>query len=153
LSGWRVASEAAESIEAIAARYEPTGPPPDDADAARRAIEEAFVHSMDVGPDGRTLINVEDGAALADCAEQVRARVGPIVEQVEQTIDHVKFLDATTAVVWVTTLLYGLPPIRGLYRRECRAVLVDGRWKVSRDSMCESWRFAGVQCPPRAAAS
>jgi hypothetical protein len=104
---------------------------------------------MEVGADGRTLINVEDGAALADCAEQVRTRTGAIASQVAQEIEHIKFLDATTAAVWVTTLLNGRPPHPGLFRRECRAVFVDGRWKVSRDSMCESWRFAGIECPPR----
>lgn len=40
--------------------------------AARRAIEDAYTNFMDVGAYGRTLINVEDGAALADCAEAVR---------------------------------------------------------------------------------
>jgi len=147
----RVGGITPESIETMAARHEPTGPPPDDEDAARRAIEDAFVHQMEVGADGRTLINVEDGAALAECAKLVRARVGQAAEQAEQVIDHVKFLDATTAVVWVTTLLNGRPPLTALWRRECRAVVVDGRWKVSRESMCEVWSYAGVQCPPRAA--
>jgi hypothetical protein len=134
----------------MAARHEPTGPPPEDEDVARRAIEDAFAHQMEVGADGRTLINVEDGAALADCAEQMRMRFGAMVAQAEHVIDHVKFLDATTAVVWVTTLLNGRPPVSGLFRREARSVVVDGRWKVSRDSMCASWSFAGVHCPPRA---
>jgi hypothetical protein len=138
-----------EPVEVLAARVEPTGPPPDDEDAARRAITDAFLNSMEVGADGRTLINVEDGAALADCAEQVRIRSAAIAPRVGQEIEHIKFLDATTAAVWMTTLLDGRPPHPGLFRRECRAVFVDGRWKVSRDSMCESWRFGGVECPPR----
>jgi hypothetical protein len=142
--------ETADSIESLAARHEPTGPPPDDEDAARQAIEDAFSRAMEVGPDGRTLINVEDGAALADCAELVRQRVGAIAEQVEQVIDHVKFLNTTTAVVLQTTLVNGRPPTPWLFRHECRAVFVDGRWKVSRDTICELWRPAGVQCPPRA---
>ena len=140
----------AVSIEDLAARHEPTGPPPDDEDAARQAIEDAFVHAMEVGADGRSLINVEDGAALADCAEQVRARVGAIVEQVEQVIEHIKFLDAATAIVWQTTLQNGRPPAPWLVRRECRAVFVDGRWKVSRETICDLWKPLGIQCPPRA---
>jgi hypothetical protein len=143
--------EQRESVEELAARVEPTGPPPDDEDGARRAITDAFLHSMEVGADGRTLINVEDGAALADSAEQVRIRSAAIAPRVDQTIEHIKFLDATTAAVWLTTLLDGQPPHPGLFRRECRAVFVDGRWKVSRDSMCASWRFGGVECPPREA--
>ena len=150
---WGVSSvfaETADSIERLAACDEPTGPPPDDEDAARQAIEDAFAHAMEVGADGRTLINVEDGAALADCAEQVRLRVGAIAEKIEQAIDHIKFLDATTAVVWQTTLLNGRPPASWLVRRECRAVFVDGRWKVSRHTICELWKPLGIQCPPRA---
>jgi hypothetical protein len=138
-----------EPVEVLASRVEPTGPPPEDEDAARRAITDAFLNSMEVGADGRTLINVEDGAALADCAEQVRARSSSIAPRVTQTIDFIKFLDATTAAVWLTTLLDGRPPHPGLSRRECRAVFVDGRWKVSRESMCASWAFGGVHCPPR----
>jgi hypothetical protein len=137
-----------EPVEELAARIEPTGPPPEDEEAALQAIFVAFQNSMEVGADGRTLINVEDGAALADCAEQVRIRSASIAPQVSQTIDRIKFLDATTAVVWLTTLLNGRPPHPGLFRRECRAVLVDGRWKVSRESMCASWAFGGVHCPP-----
>jgi len=140
----------AESIDELADRIERTGPPPEDEDAARRAVADAFLNSMEVGADGRTLINVEDGAALADCAEQVRIRNAAIAPQVTQTIDHIKFLDATTAAVWLTTLLNGQPPHPGLFQRECRAVFIDGRWKVSRDSMCASWRFGGIECPPRA---
>jgi hypothetical protein len=143
----------AESIEELAARHEPTGPPPDDEDAARQAIKDAFEHAMEVGADGRTLINVEDGAALAECAEQVRARVGAIADQVEQVTDHIKFLDTTTAVVWQTTLLNGRPVASWLVRREGRAIFIDGRWKVSRDTMCEMWEPTGIQCPPRADAS
>jgi hypothetical protein len=142
--------DTADSIEDLAAGHEPTGPPPDDEDAARQAIEDAFVHAMEVGADGRTLINVEDGAALADCADQVRVRVGAIADQIEQVIEHVKFLDATTAIVWQTTLQNGRPPAPWLVRRECRAVFVDGRWKVSRDTICELWKPLGVRCPPRA---
>ncbi len=61
---------------------------------------------------------------------------GGIAEHVEQIIDHVKFLDETTAVVWVSTLLNGRPPSTSLWRRECRAVIVDGRWKVFFESRC-----------------
>jgi hypothetical protein len=140
--------EPGASIDDMAARHKPTGPPPDDEEGARQAIEDAFAHAMEVGADGRTLINVEDGAALADCAEQVRARVGAFADQIEQVIEHIKFLDATTAVVWQTTLHNGRPPAPWLVRRECRAVFVDARWKVSRNTVCEMWRHAGIQCPP-----
>jgi hypothetical protein len=142
--------QTAESIDVMAARHESTGPPPEDEEGARQAIEDAFGHAMEVGADGRALINVEDGAALADCAEEVRMRVGALAEQVEQNIEHIKFLDATTAVVWQTTLLNGRPPAPWLVRRECRAVFVDGRWKVSRDTICEMWKHLGIHCPPRA---
>jgi len=143
------AGTAPEPVEVLAARHEPTGPPPDDEEAARQAITDAYQNTMEVGADGRTLINVEDGAALAGCAEEIRRRVGQFVDQSEMVVEHIKFLDATTAVVWSTTLLHGRPPHPGLNRAEGRAVFVDGRWKVARDTMCLRWSYAGVQCPPR----
>jgi len=141
--------ESREPVEELAARVEPTGPPPEDEKTARQAIFDAFMNTMEVGADGRTLINVEDGAALAGCAEEIRRRVGQFVDQSETVIEHIKFLDATTAVVWTTTLLHGRPPHPGLDRVEGRAVFVDGRWKVARDTMCLRWSYAGVNCPPR----
>jgi len=139
----------AESVEQLAARVEPTGPPPEDEEAARQAIFDAFMNTMEVGADGRTLINVEDGAALAECAEEIRRRVGQLVDQSETVVEHIKFLDSTTAAVWSTTLLNRRPPHPGLDGAEGRAVFVDGRWKVARDTMCLRWSYAGVQCPPR----
>jgi hypothetical protein len=32
---------------------------------------------------------------------------------------------------------------------EGRAVIDEGRWKVARETVCERWAEAGVQCPPR----
>jgi hypothetical protein len=142
--------EQREPVEELAARVEPTGPPPEDEEAARQAVFDAFMNTMEVGADGRTLINVEDGAALAECAEEIRRRVGQLVDQTETVVEHIKFLDATTAIVWSTTLLHGRPPHPGLNRAEGRAVFVDGRWKVARDTMCLRWSYAGVHCPPPA---
>jgi hypothetical protein len=64
-------------------------------------------------------------------------------------VEHIKFLDATTAVVWSSTLLNGRPAHPGLDRAAGRAIVVDGRWKVARETMCLRWSYAGVQCPPR----
>jgi hypothetical protein len=33
--------------------------------------------------------------------------------------------------------------------RPGKAVLVDGVWKVDRDTFCQMMQMAGVQCPPR----
>jgi hypothetical protein len=146
---WPGRTWSSESVEERAARIQPTGPPPDDEDAARRAITDAFQNTMEVGADGRTLINVEDGEALAGCAEEVRRRVGDIAAQTETVIHHIKFVDATTAAVWSSTLLHGRPPHPGLDREMGMAVFIDGRWKVERDTMCLRWSYAGVHCPGR----
>ena len=55
-------------------------------------------------------------------------------------IERVLFLNTDEAVVWFD-LRYG--PVR-----EGRAVRVDGRWKVSRDTYCGLLELAGVRCPP-----
>jgi Clp amino terminal domain, pathogenicity island component/ClpX C4-type zinc finger len=136
------------SIDELAAAHEPTGPPPDDEEAARREIEHAFRNSAERTSDGRGLVNVERGENLGECQGQVQARYGPIASRTEWVVDHVKFLSGEEAVVWTTTTLDGRPVLPDLTHSEDRAVLVDGKWKVSRDTMCARFARAGVMCPP-----
>ncbi len=36
-----------------------------------------------------------------------------------------------------------------IHERQGRAVLVDGEWKVARDTFCALMQIAGIDCPPR----
>jgi hypothetical protein len=143
------ASEQPEPLDVMAARHEPTGPPPEDEDAARQAIEYAFTDPMERSADGNSLVNVEDGAALTPYADQVIGRCGWFIAERENVVELIKFLDATNAVVWTTVKLKDRPPYPIRIYQEGRAVVVDGRWKMARETICERWARAGVHCPPR----
>jgi hypothetical protein len=138
-----------ETAEERAARWMATGPPPPDEDAARQAIAYAFTDPMELSADGKTLVNVEDGAELAPYAAHVYERAGAFIDERENVVEYVKFLNDRRAVVWTTIRMRRSPSARIPILHEGRAVLVDGRWKMSRETICERWRAAGVDVPPR----
>ena len=135
-------------IDALAARYEQTGAPPDDEPAARAAVEAALLGINERAPDGRGLVNVEHGEDLAVIAALVEERIGVMADRSVQVVEHVKFLDATEAIAWLTTTTIQGQPIGPNHRRECRVLLVDGRWKVAYETVRELWALADVEIPP-----
>ena len=142
-----VGEDESSTLEELAARFEPSGEAPEDEPAARREIAYVFSNHLERGDDGHSLRNVEDGENLGDCADQVIARYGRIRDQTIQHIDQILFLNATEAVVWWTSQIDG-QPIGGFHRREGRALLIAGTWKVSRATLCSVFQIAGVVCPP-----
>jgi hypothetical protein len=137
-------------FDALAVRYEQTGPPPADEVAARAGVEAAFRNLNERTADGRGLENVEYGEERGAQASRVEGRVNVMATRTVNVAEHVKFVDAEHAVVWLTTMLLdGRPMLGPIRRRECRAVLVDGRWKVAYESVRELWALADVQIPPR----
>jgi len=137
-------------LEVLESYHQPIGPPPDDEDAARQAIEYAFTDPMEVSADGTTLVNVEDGFALKRYADQVMGRVGSYISERVNVVELVKFIDATRAVVYTRVELRDGTPAPAIQHHEGWAVLVDGRWKVSRETIRERWAQAGVRIPPPA---
>ncbi len=140
-----------EPLQVMAARHEPVGPPPEDEEAARQAIEYAFTDPMEVAADG-TLVNVEDGAALKQYADVVMTRVGSWITERTNVVEFVKFIDATRAVVYTRVELRDGTPAPAVFHHEGWAVLVDERWKVSRETIRDRWAQAGVRIPPPAPA-
>ena len=136
-------------LEMLAAGHEPVGPPPEDEEAARQAIEYAFTDPMEVGADG-ALVNVEDGVALKQYADQVTARVGAWIAERTNVVELVKFIDATRAVVYTRAELRDGTPPPAIFHQEGWAVLVDGRWKISRETIRARWAQVGVVIPPAA---
>ena len=58
--------------------------------------------------------------------------------------------DSEARVVYSLTIsgpFSGTPVIRG---PQGRAIVVDGEWKVARDTFCALMQMAEVACPPRA---
>jgi Clp amino terminal domain, pathogenicity island component len=140
-------SEHPEPLQIMAARHEPVGPPPEDEEAARRAIEYAFTDPMELAVDG-TLVNVEDGVSLKQYVDQVLARAGTFITTRINVVELVKFIDATRAVVYTRAEWRDGTPLPAILHQEGWAVLVDGRWKVSRETILERWAQAGVVIPP-----
>ena len=124
----------------------PTGPPPEDEAAARRYIEAAFSAIDARGPDDPdTLVNVQRGEHLGPTLDAVKRLNAHYLGQTRQTVDHIEFLDARAAAVGYSVWLGGAPL---LSHRRGVAVLVDGRWKVSRETFCEQMSLGGIPCPP-----
>jgi hypothetical protein len=137
-------------FDALAARFDPTGPPPTDEVGARSEIASAFADLHERTADGRGLVNVEHGDELAGYAAVVEDGLRLMTPATVNVVEHVRFVDASHAVVWLTTMLLDGRPLMGpIRRRECRAVLVDGRWKVAYESVRELWALANVSIPPR----
>lgn len=128
-------------LEQLAAQHIPKGPPPTDEAAARRDIERAWEHMGERSKDGAGLVNVERGENLGPTSEEIQKRFPQYVYEGAGTPpEKIKFLGSTEAVVW------SRHPVIGI--REGRAVLVDGKWKVSRATWSGLLAGAGIVCPP-----
>jgi hypothetical protein len=86
---------------------------------------------------------------LKPYGDEILARVGWFISERENVVERVKFLDATHAVVWWKLQFASGRPVPWDVYHEGRAVVVDGRWKVARGTVCQRWAEAGVHCPPR----
>jgi hypothetical protein len=132
-------------LEQLAAQHIATGPPPEDEESARIDVGAAFQRMGELGEDETGLPNVERGENLGPCAVEIRRRFPQFASgDTQMAIERIKFLNPTEAVVWFRTVMP---------TREGRAVLVDGRWKVSRATYCSLVAMAGVTCPPPLARS
>jgi hypothetical protein len=146
----RCVAQAQEAIAAAAPgerllRIRPARGEVDDRDAAELAIERAFetVFGADGPPPAERVRSIERGGNLAATMEQVGARNPG--RSVDVTVDFVRFVSDDEAEVQFVLLLsdIGAPmPQTG------HAVLVDGEWKVARETWCSLVRLTGVQCPP-----
>jgi len=141
----RFAALPQETVDVLAARIEPTGPPPADIEDARAAVIDVFLRRAEASEDGESLPNVVGGENLGQCQREVRMRFGEIASRTTTSVELVKFVNDREAVLWWTVTLDGRPVLRA---REGRVVLVGQDWKVTRETMCAGFALAGVQCPP-----
>ena len=120
-----------------------------DRDAAETAIEEAFetVYTSDQ-PDDVRCAAIEGGANLAGTmreARHARQRFRGTPEM-DVVIDHIRFVSEDEAEVSFVLIFPGGPlprlPTTG------HGVLIEGTWKVARQTYSELVRTLGVQCPP-----
>jgi hypothetical protein len=123
----------------------PDGPPPADVAGARAGVEKVYGEAF-TGTNNHDvwLAAVEGGdtlgAALAEAVKNFPEAARTITDKVYDVV----FLNDRTAAVRFELFYTGgaeFGPQNG------RAVLVNGRWKVSRDTYCMVLGWAGATCP------
>ena len=128
------------------------GPPPEDEAAARTAIEDAFARMLHVDEADGSMPAIDGGSNLGEVFRAAGQRHGadqdPALNSV--TVDGLRFVnDHEARVIYSLTIsgpMSGTPMIKG---RQGRAILVDGHWKVSRDTFAALMQMAGLELPPR----
>jgi Clp amino terminal domain, pathogenicity island component/ClpX C4-type zinc finger len=131
---------------------DPTGPPPEDVEAARAEIGATFAEYGNLGDnlsdDGQSVLSVERGENLGPtlvAAQQRNRHVVPEDAEVVVSVDEVVFIDQEHAAVWLSVAVDGRYFLR---QHRGDAVVVEDRWKIARSTFCELMRLAGVECPP-----
>lgn len=84
---------------------------------------------------------------MREVYEQMRN--GPYAQQVlgsRPVFRDLVFLSATRAAVQYETEVPGYPP-QAFGQQFGEVVFLDGRWKVTRESVCRDVQLAGVSCP------
>jgi hypothetical protein len=118
---------------------EADGAPPADQDAARAAIEDAY-HQLF---GGGSLDSLEGGDQLQATIDQVTAKT-PVPPGISAAIHEIGFVnDHRAALIW--DLLSANGPL--LTNQIGYAVLVDGQWKVARETECALLEMGGTTCP------
>jgi hypothetical protein len=128
------------------------GPPPEDEVAARAAVEDVFSRMLDVDETDGSIPAIDGGEELGQVLEAAGQRHGVSQDPKQSTVkvDGLRFVnDREARVVYSLTIsgpFSGSPMIRG---RPGRAILVDGQWKVARDTFAAFMQVAGFTLPPR----
>lgn len=121
---------------------------PADPAGARAEIEQLFGVRYSDLTDADRIARLDDPTGMREVYD--RLVNSSYREQVlgSRTVFHdVVFLSATRAAVQYETEIPGYPPQAfGLQFGE--VFLVDGRWKLARESVCRDVQLAGITCPP-----
>ncbi len=122
---------------------------PSDRDRAERAIREAFktVYSSDRSDEER-LAAIEGGAGLGPTMEQARQARQRFrgTTKMDIAVERIRFLAENRAEVFFL-LVFPVEPLSRL-ANSGTAILIDGQWKVARQTYCNLVQSLGVDCPP-----
>jgi hypothetical protein len=125
--------------------HEPTGPGPEDEDAATAAIQAALDALF--GPRGDDLAGVEGGEGLGPILDLARERnAGLIQGDFSVRLGQTRFVHARLAEIECRTVAGGMAngqPLSGF------AFEQDGRWLISRETLARLLSMGGVSLPPR----
>jgi hypothetical protein len=125
------------------------GPTPDADSAAATQIRDAFKLAYTATKTPETALTaVEDGSSVAGTLAKVTKAEPLSVNSSQVTVGDINFLSPTEAFVkvdvtykWMDSGVSNALPQR--------AVVSEGRWKVSRESYCSTIGASGISCPPR----
>jgi hypothetical protein len=114
-------------------------------DAIERAYEIVLVSGLG---DAERAAAIESGANLLPTMREVQSRF-PVRNQLDITIEYIRFLDDHEAEVGFTLLLPGPRPVPGMQvPTKGYAVEQDGTWKVARATYAELIGRLGIRVPP-----
>ena len=124
---------------------QPDGAPPADVAGARAGVEKAYGEAF-TGTNSHDvwLAAVEGGDTLGPALTEAVRNFPEAARTITDKVYDVVFLNDHTAAVRFELFYTGgaeFGPQNG------RAVLVSGRWKVSRDTYCMVLGWAGATCP------
>jgi hypothetical protein len=119
---------------------------PDDPDAARQAITDAyqtvFTHGSD--PEKNATL-IEDAEHVQPELAKTKANYPEATDTVTVDIGEIRFLSQTEAALYFELNYQG----GALFGKQIGyAKLIDGTWKISRDTMCMVASWGGSQCDP-----
>jgi hypothetical protein len=123
----------------------PVGPPPTDEAGARVAVTTAATAwSEAVSAGGARFDLVDDPRGLDVALSEARRNFPREVAESTVRVGEVQFLDATHAQFTYSLMVPG----RTFADRVGQAVLIDGTWKLTRETICNDLQLASVTCPP-----
>lgn len=111
-------------------------------------IRAAFLGWIDAQPKDNVAQYVEDGAGIADALRQGMSQHGDdALSRYSGRVDSIQVIDATHADVRYSILFNGQPQYS---MRPGKAIKFNGKWMVTRETVCELLAVGAVLCPPRA---
>jgi hypothetical protein len=119
---------------------------PADAAAATQGVTEAyqyvFTHGNNRDNNGTY---IEDAESLKTAGDQVKQNFPEATDTVTVEVGEIRFLSTTEAALYFE-LKYDGGAMFG--QQIGYAKLIDGHWKIARDTMCMVFSWAGAQCDP-----
>jgi hypothetical protein len=112
------------------------------------AVRDLFLRWINAQPKGDVSGIVEDYASIADAHQQgIAQHSSDDLAKYSGRVDSVTMVDADHADVRYTILHDGRPQYSMM---PGAAIRIDGKWMVTRETLCNLLTYGGITCPPRA---
>ena len=112
------------------------------ADGVRTAYQTVFTHGSDPETNAQYM---EDAENVGEAGKQVKENFSEAADTVTIEVGEIRFLSATEAALYFELKYEG----GALFGQQVGyAKLIDGTWKISRDTLCMVFGWGGGQCDP-----